>query len=87
MHNVKIDVIGIAKEKIDAKAYRAKGKAQDIIYTNDDILRLSSADKNLMLIQKIRDEVHRFAIKNHRQQKLKEDKTIGLTTSQRHWRG
>ncbi|MEJ2488428.1 MAG: excinuclease ABC subunit UvrC, partial [Sulfurovaceae bacterium] len=33
---VDIDVISIAKEKLDAKAHRAKGAAKDKIYTSDD---------------------------------------------------
>ncbi|MCW8955206.1 MAG: excinuclease ABC subunit UvrC, partial [Sulfurimonas sp.] len=32
-----LDVIAISKEKVDAKAHRAKGKANDILYTKDDV--------------------------------------------------
>ncbi len=76
--NLNIDIIAIAKEKIDAKAHRAKGKAKDLIYINDEILKLSTSDKVLHFAQKLRDESHRFAIKNHRALKLKEDKHISL---------
>jgi len=75
---VNIATLGIAKEKIDAKAHRAKGKAKDIIHTIDNELRLSTADKNLQFIQRIRDESHRFAITYHKKIKLKEDKEISL---------
>ena len=76
--NLNIDIIAIAKEKIDTKAHRAKGKAKDLIYINNEILKLSTDDKILHFAQKIRDEAHRFAIKNHRALKLKEDKNISL---------
>lgn len=71
--NVYIDIIAIAKEKRDAKAYRAKGKAQDILYTKELDYKLSGYDKKLQFIQKLRDETHRFAIKSHRNKKRKED--------------
>ncbi len=41
-HGVFLDVIAISKEKVDAKAHRAKGKANDIIYTKEDIFRLKN---------------------------------------------
>lgn len=75
---VDIDVVAIAKEKIDAKAHRAKGKANDTIYTKEATFRLKSEDKRLQFIQKIRDESHRFAIKYHREKKLALDKSISL---------
>ena len=73
-----IDIIAIAKEKIDAKANRSKGRANDIIYLQDGILKLQTDDKVLHFMQRLRDESHRFAIKNHRKLKLKEDKNISL---------
>ena len=73
-----IDVIGIAKEKIDAKANRSKGAAKDILYTKDEIFRLETSDKRLHFIQRLRDEVHRSAIGFHKKQKRKEDKQISL---------
>lgn len=75
---VNIDVIAIAKEKVDAKAHRAKGKAKDIIYTNDEVYKLHTSDKRLQFIQRLRDEAHRFAIAFHKKQKRKEDKQVSL---------
>ena len=75
---VYIDIIAISKEKVDAKAYRAKGSAKDIIYTKDDIFRLEPSDKRLQFIQNLRDEAHRVAINFHKKQKRKEDKQISL---------
>ncbi len=73
-----VDIVAIAKEKRDAKAMRAKGKAKDIIYTKDGEFRLSTSDKRLHFIQNIRDESHRFAISFFKKQKLKADKEISL---------
>ncbi|MCI5968709.1 excinuclease ABC subunit UvrC [Helicobacter sp.] len=69
---VNLEVIGIAKEKIDSKAHRAKGSAKDIL--RDENLkeyRLSVSDKRLQFLQKLRDEAHRFAITFHQKQKQK----------------
>ncbi len=76
--NRNVDIIAIAKEKIDKKAHRAKGKAKDTLYSENGILKLSESDKRLQFIQKLRDEAHRFAITFHRKQKLKKDKEISL---------
>lgn len=73
-----IDIIAIAKEKKDAKAMRAKSKANDIIYTLNYDFKLPTSDKRLQLIQKLRDEAHRFAISSHRKRKLKSDMKIDL---------
>ncbi len=73
-----VDVVAIAKEKIDAKAHRAKGAAKDIIYFKDEVLRLDVRDKRLQFLQKLRDEAHRFAVTFHRKQKLKEDRDIEI---------
>lgn len=73
-----VDILGIAKEKIDAKAHRAKGSAHDTIYAFDETYKLAPSDKRLQLLQKLRDEAHRFAIEFHRKQKRKEDKEISL---------
>ena len=73
-----VDVIAISKEKIDSKAYRAKGGAKDNIYFNEDILKLSTNDKRLQFLQLLRDESHRFVIDYHRKTKRKEDKEISL---------
>lgn len=68
-----VDVLAIAKEKVDAKAYRAKGRAKDTIYTQKGILKLSTSDKKLLFLQKLRDEAHRFAINFHQSTKRKRD--------------
>lgn len=73
-----IDIIAISKEKVDAKAHRAKGKANDIIHTKDDIFKLKNSDKRLQWIQNLRDEAHRSAISFHKKTKLKLDKESKL---------
>jgi excinuclease ABC subunit C len=74
-----IPVIGIAKEKVDAKAYRAKGAAKDLLYTDRaEILKLETSDTRLHFFQRLRDEAHRTAINFHKKQKRKEDKQISL---------
>ena len=70
---VSLDVIAIAKEKLDAKAHRAKGSAKDIIYTKESVFELSTNDKRLQWVQRQRDEAHRFAIAYHQNQKRKAD--------------
>ena len=75
---VNIELIAIAKEKVDAKAHRAKGKAKDIIHTLDKEYKLITSDKRLQFVQRLRDEAHRFAISFHKKQKRKEDKKISL---------
>jgi excinuclease ABC subunit C len=77
-YGANIDIIAISKQKIDAKAYRAKGAARDIIYTKDQIFKLEPSDKRLQFIQRLRDESHRFAITFHKKQKRSEDKQISL---------
>jgi excinuclease ABC subunit C len=75
---VNLDVIAIAKEKLDAKAHRAKGAAKDLIYTANGILELKSNDKRLHWIQRQRDEAHRYALSYHRNKKRKEDHRVSL---------
>lgn len=70
---VNTDVIAISKEKIDAKAKRAKGGANDKIYTKNGAISLNPNDKRLQFIQKMRDEAHRFALSFHKKVKQKED--------------
>ena len=70
---VTLDVVAIAKEKLDAKAHRAKGSAKDIIYTEHSVFELSPNDKRLQWVQRQRDEAHRFAITYHKNKKRKED--------------
>lgn len=68
-----VDIIAIAKEKIDAKAHRAKGGAKDKLHTKNMSYNLTSSDKRLQFFQRLRDEAHRFAISFHRQTKRKSD--------------
>ena len=78
-NSVNLDVIAIAKEKLDAKAHRAKGAAKDIIYTqNGEVFELKTTDKRLHFLQKLRDEAHRFAISYHRQKKQKNDMNLAI---------
>ncbi len=66
-----VDVIGISKERIDAKVTRTKSSAKDKIHTIYGEFKLNEYDKRLQFIQKLRDEAHRFAITFHRSQRLK----------------
>jgi len=75
---VNLDVIAIAKEKLDAKAHRAKGAAKDLLYTSNGIIELKPNDKRLHWIQRQRDEAHRYAITYHQNKKRKEDSQISL---------
>ncbi|HHE05664.1 MAG TPA: excinuclease ABC subunit C, partial [Epsilonproteobacteria bacterium] len=76
--NVNLDVIAIAKEKLDAKAHRAKGAAKDMLYTNQGLFELKANDKRLHWLQRQRDEAHRYAITYHQNKKRKEDTQISL---------
>lgn len=76
--NVNLDVIAIAKEKLDAKAHRAKGAAKDLLYTAQGLLELKPNDKRLHWIQRQRDEAHRYAITYHQNKKRKEDTQVSL---------
>ena len=80
---VNLDIIAIAKEKVDTKAHREKGAAKDIIHYKDKNgefknLKLSTSDKRLQFVQRQRDEAHRFVINFHKKQKRNEDKQISL---------
>ncbi len=81
-YGVNLDIIAIAKEKLDFKAHRAKGSAKDIIFFEQNAvikrLDLVTTDKRLQFIQRLRDEAHRFAITFHKKQKRKEDTQISL---------
>ncbi|WP_348518991.1 excinuclease ABC subunit UvrC [Campylobacter sp. CCS1377] len=68
-----VDVLAISKEKIDAKAHRAKGNAKDKIHSFKGEFKLSPMDKKLQFLQKLRDEAHRFAISFHQNVKKKQD--------------
>ena len=80
---VNLDIVAIAKEKVDAKAHRAKGAAKDIVHYKDKSgeyrsLKLAPSDQRLQFIQRQRDEAHRFVINFHKKQKRKEDKQVSL---------
>ncbi len=75
---VEIDLIAISKEKKAKRTVRSKGKAKDKIYGTKGEIKLSENDECKLFIQRLRDEAHRFAIKFHRSQKLKNDKKISL---------
>ncbi|MBA3025153.1 MAG: excinuclease ABC subunit UvrC [Sulfurimonas sp.] len=77
-YGVFVDLIGIAKEKVDAKAHRAKGKANDILHTRENLFKLKNSDKRLQWVQKLRDEAHRSAIAFHKKTKLKLDQESQL---------
>lgn len=77
---VYLEVIAIAKEKVDAKAHRAKGRANDILYTKEEALKLPASDKRLQWVQNLRDEAHRAAINFHKKTKLKQDQESKLLT-------
>ncbi|HZF69819.1 excinuclease ABC subunit UvrC [Sulfuricurvum sp.] len=80
-HGIHLDVIAISKEKIDAKAHRAKGSARDILHTDEETLRLESTDKRLQFVQMLRDEAHRSAITFHKKSKLKLDQHSKLLST------
>jgi excinuclease ABC subunit C len=80
-HGIHLDVIAISKEKIDAKAHRAKGSARDILHTDEDTLQLESTDKRLQFVQMLRDEAHRSAITFHKKSKLKLDQHSKLLST------
>jgi len=50
-------------------------KKEELIYTrdHDDPIALASTDPSLLLIQRIRDEAHRFAVTFHRQSRARRD--------------
>ena len=79
-YGITLDTIAISKEKVDAKAHRAKGKANDIIYTKEQLFRLKNSDKRLQWVQNLRDEAHKAAINFHKKTKLKLDKESHLLT-------
>jgi excinuclease ABC subunit C len=75
---VNLDVVAISKEKLDAKAHRAKGAAMDIIHSQSGPIELLPTDKRLQWCQRLRDEAHRFAIAYHQKRKRKDDTAIKL---------
>jgi len=75
---VNLPVVAIAKEKLDAKAHRAKGAARDILHTPRGEMRLPPGDPRLQWFQRLRDEAHRFVLAYHKKKRLKEEKKISL---------
>ena len=75
---VNLEVVAIAKEKLDAKAHRAKGAARDILYTDHGPLTLDPADARLQWCQRLRDEAHRYAVAFHRNRKRRDDTRVAL---------
>ena len=75
---VNLEVIAISKEKRDAKAYRAKGRAKDILHTVKESIELLPNDSRLHWIQRQRDEAHRYALAYHQNKKRKEDLQLSL---------
>jgi excinuclease ABC subunit C len=77
---IKLDVIGLAKE--ERGSWRAKnrtegmgGKTEDRVYLprRKDAVYLSSRPAALSLLQRVRDEAHRFAVSYHHHLKQKTD--------------
>ncbi len=75
---IELDIIAIAKEKLDYKTRRAKGGARDIIYTKNSVFELKPTDKRLQWVQRLRDEAHRFALSYHKKKKREEDMKSSL---------
>lgn len=73
---VEIGLLAISKHKLNGRAHRAKGNAQDVLHAFEGSgksmsYKLIGSDKRLQFFQKLRDEAHRFAIAFHRKQKSK----------------
>lgn len=68
-----VDLLAIAKEKVDVKANRSKGRAYDTLYNEKQAFDLPPSDKRLLFLQKLRDEAHRFAISFHQKKKRTND--------------
>ena len=75
---VNLPVLAIAKEKLDAKAHRAKGAARDLLHGPTGELHLDPRDPRLQWLQRLRDEAHRFAIAYHRRKKRHRDRQTAL---------
>jgi excinuclease ABC subunit C len=75
---VNLPVLAIAKEKLDAKAHRAKGAARDLLHGPGGTLHLDPKDPRLQWLQRLRDEAHRYAIAYHRNKKRREDRQVAL---------
>lgn len=85
--NIKMDVIGLAKEErtfISGREIVRKkvAKSEDRVYLpgRKDAVFLSSWPAALSLLQRLRDEAHRFAVSYHHRLKLKNDFSSVLDT-------
>lgn len=77
---IKLDVIGLAKEERSFLAAKRRlqgkpAKSEDRVYLprRKDAIYLSSSPAALVLLQRLRDEAHRFAVSYHRKVKTKND--------------
>jgi excinuclease ABC subunit C len=77
---IRMDVIGLAKEErtlISSKgmARRKTAKSEDRVYLpgRKDAIYLSAWPQALHILQQVRDEAHRFALRYHHQRKQKDD--------------
>ena len=77
---IKLDVIGLAKEERSFLAAKRRlqgkpAKSEDRVYLprRKDAIYLSSSPAALSLLQRLRDEAHRFAVSYHRKLKQKND--------------
>jgi len=84
---IKMDVIGLAKEERAFLAVKNKlrgkaAKAEDRVYLarRKDAVYLSSRPAALSLLQQVRDEAHRFALRYHHKLKQKNDFSSILDT-------
>ncbi|OPY14691.1 MAG: UvrABC system protein C [Syntrophus sp. PtaB.Bin001] len=69
------DVIGLAKERANSPAAGGVNKSEDRVYLphKKEALYLSRWPAALFLLQRIRDEAHRFAVSYHRHLRTKND--------------
>ncbi|MBP9650633.1 MAG: excinuclease ABC subunit UvrC [Syntrophaceae bacterium] len=77
---IKLDVIGLAKEERSFLAAKRRlqgkpAKSEDRVYVprRKDAIYLSSSPAALALLQRLRDEAHRFAVSYHRKVKTNND--------------
>lgn len=77
---IKLDVIGLAKEERSFLAAKRRlqgkpAKSEDRVYLprRKDAIYLSSSPAALALLQRLRDEAHRFAVSYHHKVKTKND--------------
>ena len=72
----KVPVVGLAKQE------------EEIFFPNKpDSLLLPRHSQGLYLVQRIRDEAHRFAITAHRARRTKQGMASALDSLPRHWSG